>query len=354
MNIKFFYGLLAAIPFIGAEPELHPPAEEKTVEVPPNVWLNLRNDLRTSFSLDFLYWQTSQTGMSYGTRTNKYSGISVPGGGTATFTGNRKNIHFEMDPGVRLAFGVRPFYDEWQINLTWTNLNSKASGGTDLPNVFFNSVISPGFSVPQLLSNNGINAKAHWQTWYNTLDLDLSKGLSFSHFFGLKPHLGLRNLWLGEKYNILSINTYNSSPPTPPTSVFNSEGKLAQDIWGIGPMIGIDSLWKIYKGFGVFGNVMLSLVWSHVTSTNRGISFFSNPPTTTTKQWAGFHTLLSEIDFAIGGIYDVYFRDDRYHLAFRLGWELHSLQNANFLGAADYPIGDFNINGLTTGFTFDF
>ena len=67
-------------------------------------------------------------------------------------------------------------------------------------------------------------------------------------YFGLKGHFGLKNLWLNEKYHIFAFAAYSAELPEP-LNIVNSEFNMAQKIWGIGPMVGLDSFWKVYKGF---------------------------------------------------------------------------------------------------------
>ena len=320
----------------------------------PSIWPDLRCDTGISLSADFLYWQTSQTGIWYGQVANFHTSISNPGGGNANFFGNYKNPEYKFDPGVRASLGFRPHYDHWQIDFIWTHMNSKALGFSNLSGEFNTSVIIPNplFFVPQILNNNSVNASATWRSNYNTIDLDINREIPFGKYFGLKGHFGLKNLWLNEKYHIFAIAAYSAE--TPPVTILNSESNMVQKIWGIGPMVGLDSLWKVYKGFNLFGKAAVSLIWSHVKSTVLGQFFNGAEPVVVTAMTSNFHTVLPEIDLVVGGEYDINFCDNRYHLTLRAGWELITLFDANFLGASYSSLGDFSMSGLTTGVVFDF
>lgn len=351
----FFAGALTIIACSGFAESTQNPKIDYCKASCPSIRPDLKCDVGISLSADFLYWETSQTGTWYGQVANFHTSIPNPAGGTNNFFGDYKNPEYKFDPGVRLSFGFKPHYDHWQIDLDWTHMNSKALGSSDLPGVFETSVIIPNplFFVPQILNNNSVNANAIWTSNYNTIDLDINREIPLGKYFGLKGHFGLKNLWLNEKYHIFALAAYSAELPDPLT-VVNSESNMVQKIWGIGPMVGLDLSWKVYKGFNLFGKSTFSLVGSHVKSTVLGQFFNGTEPVVVTAMTSNFHTILPEIDLIVGGEYDISFCDNRYHLTLRAGWELITLFNANFLGASYSSLGDFNMSGLTTGFSFYF
>jgi hypothetical protein len=352
---RFFAGALTIIACAGFAESAQNPKIDCCKASCPSIRPDLKCDAGISFSSDFLYWQTSQTGNWYGQVANFHTSIPNPAGGDTNFFGDYKNPKYKFDPGVRVSFGFRPHYDHWQIDFVWTHMNSKALGSSDLPGAFETSVIIPNplFFVPQILNNNSVNANATWRSNYNTIDLDINREIPLGKYFGLKGHFGLKNLWLNEKYHTFALAAYTAELPEPLT-VVNSESNMVQKIWGIGPMVGLDSFWKVYKGFNLFGKAAFSLVWSQVKSTVLGQFFNGTEPVVVTAMTSNFHTVLPEIDLIVGGEYDINFCDNRYHLTLRAGWELITLFNANFLGASYSSLGDFNMSGLTTGFIFDF
>jgi hypothetical protein len=358
MNTKIFLiGMATALSCAGFA-DSAPSQKKKTAPPPttgtccPSFWPKVENEIGLSLAADFLYWQASQTGMSYGQVANFLADIYKPPSDTTSYYASNRNVEFQFDPGVRASFGFRPRHDDWGIDFIWTHLNTSASGFSDLPGQFRSFVVVPAFSVPQTNANNSTNIRANWWAWYNTIDLDMHRGLIFRNYFEVKAHLGLKNLWLNQKYNLLAINTYDNN--VPPVIIYNATGKMRQNIWGIGPMFGLDTLWNVYRGFSLFGKAMFSLIWSNIHSSNLGQSYYSNPATVTVKMLASFHTVLPETILSIGGQYDMNFCQDKYHLKFLLGWELTTLFNANFLGGSYSSLGDFNMSGLTTGLRLDF
>ena len=342
MRKHYFLFLTVLLPILQVFSSLNPCDQKKSKDTccqAPIAWPQLKEDTGLSVAADFLYWQANQAAMAYGSINNYIS--------TPNFIGSYKNIDFEFSPGVRTSLGIRPHYDFWQINVIWTYLDSKASGAVQLP-VGGPTTVTPEWRVP-VVGTNGTGAKAAWWAHYNTLDLDITRELNISNYFGLKAHVGVRNLWLHEKYYILTIG--NSGGFVGHT--YNSNGIFTEKIWGIGPMLGMDSSYKVGYGLSLFGKATFSLLWSNVHTGSTG-TYLISPPITSNKLTALFHETLPEIGLLVGAAYDANFSNDRYHLGLRLGWELHTLFDANFLTADFRSNGNFNLSGLTTGFDFDF
>ena len=311
------------------------------------VWVKPQNDIGLTTSADFLYWQANADGIAYGTIANYFANISAPPSSAGqSFSGNNLFLDFKFDPGARVIVGVRPRHDQWQLDATWTFLYSHATGASNNPNEILGPIVNPSYGVPTALANNGINAKASWWSHYNTIDLDMNKGLAFGRCFGLKAHLGLRNLWLNQRYNIYSLNEYNTSPTVFADGWVNME----QKIWGLGPLVGLDSIWKAYRWFSVIGKASCSLLWSHVHSTYRG--YFGYDRTQLSNALTTIHTTLPEIGLMIGAQFDTNLCGS-YHFMANLGWEFHSVFNMNYFGTY-LSAGQFNMRGLTAGLGFDY
>ncbi len=319
------------------------------MEAPPckSFWIQPENDIGLTTSADFLYWQANLDGIEYGQIANFFANIAAPPVSSAPYYGSWLYPSFQFTPGTRVNIGFRPHKDRWQVDATWVYLSSNAHGSSHNPNVTGGAVVVPINDISQLLSNNGINAKAMWWADYNALDLDINRGVSFSDAFGIKAHLGLRSLWLDQKYNVYSINLYNTAP-----DVFtNANAHLTQNIWGMGPLIGLDSLWKLWGGFGLVGKASLSLLWSHIHALSKG--YFGTNNALIRKELQTFHTTLPEVNMLIGCQYDTGMCGS-YHFSGHIGWEFTTLFSANYLENGYLNPGNFNMSGLTAGLGFDY
>ncbi len=336
----------------------HSATPEQMCSAPP-IWQPLSNNVYLALSGDFLYWQTTQTGMAYGFINQAYGNIS-------TKIESIENVQFRFKPGVRASLGIRPHYDGWVADFVWTHLFSKAEGASNLPDTFGALGITPLYQNVQQLNNNaGTNASATWRMSYNTLDFDLNRTIPFGNCFGLKAHMGLRSLWMNQKYTQWFLNLYDSS--TAPSLVFNAAGFFKEKIWGLGPMLGIDSYWKLWRGFHLFGKASFAFMWSYVQTHALSVSFipgidpytsYTNAPTINSpyNPWESspsFHTNIPQVSLAVGGEYSRNFCKDRYRLGLRLAWELSTLFDANYLDTF-YTYGNLYLSGLTTGLDLDF
>ena len=124
--------------------------------------------------------------------------------------------------------------------------------------------------------------------------------------------------------------------------------------------MGMDFSYNVGYGLSLFGKAMFSLLWSNVNASSTG-TYLLSPPITSDRLSILFHTTLPEIGLLIGGAYNVSFDEDQYHIGVRLGWELQTLFNANYLSADSNVAlaeqarnGNFKLSGLTAGFDFDF
>ncbi len=309
------------------------------------------DDNRFTLGADVLYWQASQQGMTYGQVANFFAAIPASPLADQSLFGNELNVNFKFTPGVRVFFGFKPYEDYWNIDFIWTHLNSKATGASNNPDAISGPVVIPSaqYEIPQPQSNNGINATAAWTAHFNTFDVDLHKEMVAHKTVNLTAHMGLRSLWLNQTYNVISLNTWNT---TLDPRFIDAEGSMVQKMWGVGPMVGLSSEWTIYEGLHFFGQAALTLMWSHVNSTDIGTILVDDPAVTTNKN-ASFYTTLPEISAMIGAEYSYQFESET-KLSVRLGWDFQTLFNANYLGGTYNPYGNFNLSGLTAGLRLDF
>ena len=103
----------------------------------------------------------------------------------------------------------------------------------------------------------------------------------------------------------------------------NDESKY----WGIGPTGAIKNNWTLGKGFSIFANTGVTLLYTKFKiqseqkfSPDAGQVFFTtNPMTRVTPQ----------LDANLGLMYGSYFMEKKHHIAIRLGWDFHYYWRVN-------------------------
>lgn len=209
------------------------------------------------FSAEALYWQIRE-----GSADNWTQEIT-PAGTTRSAT--LYSVPFKWSPGFRLGVGRNTNYDNWDVAFFYTffrtNARSQASvtsGGLYSPylgNFYVNNTAGASFGA------NYRNASIEWKVFYNTFDLELGRKFKIDELLELRSFIGIKSAIINQ-----DINT-NWNNPNNAVNFTNATEDLKSDFWGIGPAIGLDSSWAIYKApkntISIIGNLSGALLWGH-------------------------------------------------------------------------------------------
>lgn len=182
--------------------------------------------------------------------------------------------------------------------------------------------------------------------FYNQGDLDFGRMFAVSRKLNLRPHAGVRGIWMKQKSEA-------QGPDTNSTTSYKD--------YLVGAEAGCDSLWKLSKEFSAYANLGFStLVLTQKISVD-GIGGQQGPNTINTDR---FSKIVTGLDFAIGFRWDRDFKDGEYHFGINAGYEHHSLTNLNDIstsgvgyylsgGSVSFP-NDYSWQAIALGFRFDF
>jgi hypothetical protein len=268
---------------------------------------------------------------------NEYAQANTNTGTTSGTTYTYFNYNFQ--PGLRVALGCNTPYDGWDLVLTYTGLRYNHS------NTYANSVLQPAYI------NLPLTGQINYIYYYDQADLDLGRMFEVSQKLSLRPHFGLRALWLTQKASASPLY-YNQEF----SSITRYKGTL------IGAVAGFDSLWMLTKQFYVYANLGLTtLVNSQkATYTSSNVATSTNLLLNQTNYGS---KIVNGLDFALGLRWDRNFKNDDYHIGINLGYEHHSLINVNspldlIIGQSDALYQnqdtDFTLEGVAAGLRFDF
>jgi hypothetical protein len=152
---------------------------------------------------------------------------------------------------------------------------------------------------------------------------------------------------------------------------------MDNDFKGIGVRGGLDSTWILGRGFSLFGNVALSIVYGRFSIyqdeyTRLASTPFAKAPVMDFRE--SFHASRGMTDLELGIEYTTMFSDCNYGFTVSLAWEHHMFFNQNQLwrtafinnniAAGTLPLtgdntfihsrGDLSTQGWTLTATFDF
>lgn len=282
------------------------------------------------FDADFLYWSTDFNAISAinaGIQTTET---------TADATIHIKHAKQKWDPGVRLTAGWSGC-DNWDIQTSWTN--------------FYNSTTKR--TAPFMLQINednlGTEGRSKFSFRYNAADLELGKTLCLSPYLHIRPFIGVHAIWtqINSKLNIIA-------PPVNGTDLqtdgFTFGLNMKRHSWGVGPKIGINTLWGNYNGFSLVANINGSFVYGkQKANINAEVDITSAVDINIHLLGNSHWQLMSTAQIQSGLSYAGNFCNHEFRI--NALWECNSINQANNILIFDKSI---NTQGLTLSLEFQF
>lgn len=178
---------------------------------------------------------------------------------------------FKFNPGFRVGLEYQASENAWDTALYYTHFqtNAKDHAAGNIYSAYLGNYFAN--------NTNGENygpfydsANIHWDFSFQTIDVELGREFVIDEILTLRPFVGLKTAfieqdidtnWYGPKTKdifgiIIPITTFSTATET-----------IAQDFWGIGPSLGLDTTWPLYQSlhqtFSLIGNLSGALMWGH-------------------------------------------------------------------------------------------
>lgn len=300
------------------------------------------NSHRIWIDAEALYWQPHMGSLSYGIESESKKIIKQ---------GEVKHLDFDWDWGARVGLGYKIPHDKWDFYAAYTYLQGHAHGHAGGPVVFPSWASGFGFADCCLYSKK---AKAHWHLNLNMADIELGRNCMTSRWLSLRPFMGARGLFIDHDFTVDYAGGIVASSDV---DVFQADS----DFWGAGLRFGVDSLWGLGKGLGIYGNGSASLLSGHFDVHEKEKLKKARSPHVKIEDEV--ENIVATADLALGLQWDYLFSNDRFHFGFKFGWEFNIFfdqnQLFNFLntdtpGAIRSNKDDLTFQGVTLGLRFDF
>ncbi|KKL67933.1 hypothetical protein LCGC14_2130040, partial [marine sediment metagenome] len=200
----------------------------------------------TYVSASFIYWQKLSDQLDLGR-----SRI------TSDDPQRYKAIKFstEYEPGFKVGLGFHFNHDNWQMFAQYTRLHALEKTTYKPSTVDQGNFVSswyitrPGTISFDDISSDGVRAR--WKMNLDKIDLELSRPLYVGTHLITTTFAGASNHWMYQSYDfLLEENTLSQH-------IF-----IKNDSWAIGPRLGIDTKWILYKRFSFFLVGSLSLMFA--------------------------------------------------------------------------------------------
>ncbi len=304
----------------------------------------------------FIYWHVSEefleAGIDYKTQIPD---PSMPDWFNIT-SGTQLSPRFAYRPGFKVGFGVDTPFDDWAIVSEWTRISEEITthyhtGATD---IWEDSWTSSGANnTPQYTK---------WSFHLNLFDLSLQRPFYQGKRLIVSPLMGLRGITLKQNMKKKTPYTFmieNTSPQVDLEGFF--EYNYQSHLWGIGPRLGADLEWLLYKEFRIIGSGTGSLLYTKYTSNgtkyretqaNNITPFIVGPAPVKIPQ---FSALRANLEYDLGFGWGMYFSDQKYHIDFTATYDFQAFFKMNVMSALTTSwVGDIYLHGLTVSGRFDF
>lgn len=250
----------------------------------------------------------------------------------------------EFQPGFRVGLGYNTNYDGWDINLTYTRFEYALSF-----NYGSAYTASNNFSYLASLSRPKLTFD------YNLGDLDLGRMYKVGQYFKLRPHVGIRGLWLTQKENFGQVLTSQGGRST---GILEEYDRFTFKNTLVGIETGVDITWMLSDQFSIYSNLGVSSLVNYCKPTT---TWFEEAYTSPDQQLVNFKynfstRITNNFDLALGVRWDKTLSEGRYHLGLNVGYEHHTYWDMTYTNNG-YDIGlddTFNLQGLAVGARFDF
>lgn len=211
---------------------------------------------------DLLVWRVREGG------SENWAQYIGPKGTSQTI--NLYEAPFNWNTGFRVGLGYNSPDELWDSVLYWTSYQTKSTN-TASGNIY-SSYVGNFFAN----NTNGVNfgpyyrnASIQWRFFYNTVDVELGRNFKIDNVLTLHPFVGIKTAIINQ-----NIDTNWQTPfttfldiPIPITSFSSATESLKNDFSGVGPSIGLNTTWPLFKGqknsFNLIGNFSGALLWGH-------------------------------------------------------------------------------------------
>jgi Legionella pneumophila major outer membrane protein precursor len=254
-----------------------------------------------------------------------------------------KDFQNQFQIGVRAALGWNTCYDGWDLVLSYIGFNYKHNNPyhfVDIDGLAYNPT-----------NDNGTISYTYNLNWG---DLDLGRMFKVSRHLRLRPHAGIRSVWLNQKAHIDFKNI---------DDVAGNYYKDAYKSTLVGVEIGLDSLWMLSKEFSIYANLGISALSN---SQNANKKYYTAENSYTNSVNFNYNSrIINNFDISLGLRWDKNFSNDKFHFGVNVGYEMHSFLNINDTATVNTapdtskpPLfltdQDFTLQGIALGARFDF
>ena len=291
--------------------------------ITPPVAPKVQNGIDLVIDAAFTWWKPQVDGMDF-----------------ATVNGKVKSPPENFEPGFKVGVGMDLGYDGWDAyaEYTWVyqnwlsssfTANSGSYGGFVAPNS-----TSGDLRVPVLTSG-----KSSRKVQFNVLDLEFGRDFFISKQLSLRPHFGAKMARMFEKTKV----TENGSGTVTLADLY-----LRQTLSALGTRAGLDSVWRLTRNFGLYGDIAVTALWG--SFHNKANNTITEDAVSDTRYNRNVSiTITPVLELGVGATYMLWFNNDACLFFAKAGWEeqIWINYNHNAINGTWNTLGNLTLQGLT-------
>ncbi len=272
------------------------------------------------------------------------------------------SLNYNWDWGFKAGIGFNMDHDMWDSSLmyTWFLTNHKSHVNGDNGQTI---QLTDQIGIASDFSAQPTSGSTRWDLRFCMFDWELGRWHYVSKNIALRPHVGIKGGWINQK-----IRTSFGYTPSSPTSPASATEKFKNNYWGIGPALGINTLWVLGSAgqamdhrFSIFGDAGGALMYGRFTLSDKQ-NVYNQSQTLVTNgglNQKGLNRNLATamLEGALGLSWDVPFNSGRNHFMLKVGYELQYWfrQNQLVQGSPNIRFSDdLALQGVTGEMRFDF
>lgn len=337
------------------------------------------------------YWKSSEDGLQYALKTgvatlsqfNSDTALTVRAASNI-ITGEYLSPNFDWDFGFKIGIGYNSSCDGWDFNATYTWFRDHASSHDEAEDDD-NQTLLPIWSAfawvfgsPDGLPYVVSDIQTDWNLELQVVDIILGREFWVSKYLTMHPIIGFRIPFVDQSYQLehrgKELNQVLEGSVVLQPALHN-EVKLKNDFKGVGPIIGLATVWNVGCGFGLYGNLAMSIIYGcfdiqHDEYNRETVAPFSKNLILESKN--GFRAGRGILDTVLGVQWATLFCNCQYRFKVALDWEQHLFFHQNQMfritnqlrtqvsdGSSGQLVynqtrGTLSMQGWTLTFVFDF
>ena len=187
---------------------------------------------------------------------------------------------FKWDAAFRFGLGYNLPYDGWDVYASWMHhmTTPKSSIGSDTPNLGLLITLDESRELSSEGSPQAKGASEKWELKFNSLAAELGRHYCVGACSSVRPFVSVKGAIIDQKLFVNYTDLFMVSRSSIGAFVGSQEYQGTGDFMGIGPRIGLNANWSLWKWLDILANLSGTLFAGSFDSHAKTINFDPTAP----------------------------------------------------------------------------